>query len=69
VLSPLANGNTVLGGVDPTTGYSYGFDPQTGAPDLGRTMQEKEIFGGIAQLMGVDTSPVGLPDMPAMRKS
>ncbi len=68
ILSPMARGNSVLGGVDPQTGYTYGFDPQTGAPDPGRTMQEKEIFAGIAQIMGIDTSPAGLPDVSAMRR-
>ncbi|MFN3199612.1 MAG: hypothetical protein ACE366_14500 [Bradymonadia bacterium] len=68
MLSPLVNGNTLLGGVNPDTGFTYGFDPQTGAPDTGRNMEEAEIFAGQLQALGVDTSPAGLPDMPAMRK-
>lgn len=67
LLSPLVNGNRVLGGVDPATGLTYGFDPSTGAPDPGRTMQEREIYAGILHALGVDTSGSGLPDMPAMR--
>lgn len=67
IVSPLANGNRVLGGVDPDTGLTYGFDPRTGAPEPGREMAEAEIFAGICQMMGIDTGPVGLPDMPAMR--
>lgn len=67
-LSPLVNGNTVLGGVDPDTGFTYGFDPQTGAPDTGRNMEEAEIFAGQLQALGIDTSEANLPDMPAMRK-
>ncbi|ACY17904.1 hypothetical protein [Haliangium ochraceum] len=68
VLSPMARGNTVLGGVDPATGLTYGFDPRTGAPEPGRNMSEAEIFAGVIQALGVDTSGSGLPDMPAMRR-
>lgn len=68
LLSPLVRGNTLLGGVDANTGLTYGFDPATGAPDPGRTMTEAEIYAGIVQALGVDTSGSGLPDMPAMRR-
>lgn len=68
-LSPLANGNTVLGGVDPNTGLTYGFDPQTGAPDPGRNMDEPQVFAGLLQALSIDTSEASLPDIPAMRKS
>jgi len=68
ILSPLVNPG-VLGGVDPNTGLTYGFDPTSGAPDTGRTMTEPEIFAGILQALQVDTSGSGLPDMPAMRKT
>lgn len=69
VFSPLVPGNTLLGGVDPNTGLTYGFDPRTGAPETGRTMQEAEIFSGLLGALAVDTSGSGLPDMPAMRRS
>jgi hypothetical protein len=69
LISPLVNGNTILGGVDPDTGLTYGFDPYTGEPDPGRTMEEAEVFAGILQAMGVDTSEAGLGDIPAMRKA
>lgn len=69
IVSPLVNGGTVLGGVDPDTGLTYGFDPRTGAPEPGREMTEREIFAGIAQAVGVDTARAGLPDMPAMRRA
>ncbi|MEZ4461807.1 MAG: twin-arginine translocation signal domain-containing protein [bacterium] len=69
LISPLVNGNKVLGGVDPNTGLTYGFNPSTGEPDVGRTMEESEVFAGILQALGVDTSPARLPDMRAMRKA
>jgi hypothetical protein len=69
ILSPLANGNRVLGGVDPATALTYGFDPTTGDPQPNRTMQEKEIYSGLVHALGVDTTGSGLPDMRAMRKS
>lgn len=68
IVSPLVNGNRVLGGVDPDTGLTYGFDPRTGDPEPGRNMAEREIFAGIAQALGVDTANAGLPDVPAMRR-
>ena len=67
VCSPLVPGNTLRGGVDPDTALTYGFDPQTGEPDTGRTMEEAEIFSGLLGALGVDTSGSGLPDVPCMR--
>lgn len=71
ILSPLANGNKVLGGVDPTTGLTYGFNPEdpVGVPDRNKQMSEIEIYAGILHALGVDTSGSGLPDMRAMRKN
>lgn len=68
MFSPMVNGNKILGGVDPATCLTYGFDPMTGAPDPGRTMTEAHIFSGILGAMRVDTSGSNLPDVPAMRK-
>jgi hypothetical protein len=62
-ISPLVKGNTVLGGVNTTTGMTYGFNPTTGAPDVNREMSEGEIYAGLTQALGIDT---GLPDMSAM---
>ena len=69
IVSPLANGNHVLGGVDPNTGLTYGFDTTTGEPDKGRLMEEKQLYAGILQALDVDTSGSDLPDVPAMRRS
>lgn len=71
ILSPMANGNKVLGGVDPTTALTYGFDPENpqGVPDPAHNMSETQIYAGILHAMGVDTSGSGLPDMRAMRKN
>ena len=65
----LVRGNTILGGVDPNTGLTYGFDPNTGAPDPGRNMNEPEIFSGLLQALGIDTSEASLPNVPAMRNA
>jgi hypothetical protein len=69
IISPLANGNHVLGGVDPATGLTYGFDPATGAPDRNRNMAEADIYSGILGALKVDSSAVSLPDVRAMRKN
>ena len=68
IISPLVNGGRVLGGVDPETCMTYGFDPLTGAPDKGRTMTEAEIYSGILQALGIETPGANLPDMKAMLK-
>ena len=67
--SPLVPGDTLLGGVDPDTGLTYGFDPESGAPESGREMAEAEVFSGLLGALGVDTSGSGLPDVPAMSRS
>ena len=69
IISPLANGGRVLGGVNPDTLMTYGFDPETGRPDPGRNMVEKEVYSGIAHALGIDTAGSGLPDMRAMRRN
>lgn len=66
VISPLVEGDRVLGGVDPDTGMTYGYDPVTGAPDRGREMPEATLFAGLLQAMGIETPP-GLPRVPAIR--
>jgi hypothetical protein len=69
IVSPMANGGQVLGGVDPDTTLTYGFDPATGRPEPGREMAEAEIFAGILQALGVSTAGTGLRDMRAMRRA
>lgn len=69
IISPLANGGKVLGGVDPETILTYGFDPETGRPEPGRTMAESEIYSGIAHALGIEMAGSGLPDVRAMRRS
>lgn len=68
IVSPMVNGGKVLGGVDPGTILTYGFDPESGRPEPGRNMTEAEIYSGIAQAMGVGFAGSGLPDMRAMRR-
>ena len=71
VISPMANGNKVLGGVNPDTGYTHGFDldDPTGVPDPSRETSEKEVFAGLLGALGVDKTGSGLPDVRAMRKN
>lgn len=66
MLSPMLKGNTVLGGVDPLTTLTYGFDPRTGTPEPGKvSSNEPDIFSGVLTALGVDTSGSGLPDASA----
>ena len=57
----------VFGGVDARTAMTFGFDLQSGAPDPGRRTSERELYAGILQLLGVDTTEAGLPDVSALR--
>lgn len=67
-LGPLVKGDTVLGGVDPETGLTYGCDPASGAPDVGRKNSEAEVFSGLLSALKVDTAGSGLPDFSALPK-
>jgi hypothetical protein len=67
LISPMLKGNRVLGGVNPDTGLTYGFNLQTGAPDPGRLTSEPELFAGILDALRVDTSGSGLPSVVALR--
>lgn len=69
IISPMAKGNSILGGVDAKSGLTYGFNPTSGTPDKGRKTQERELFAGIVQTMGVDTKGSELPDMKSFRKA
>lgn len=62
----LLRGNTVLGGVDPETCLTYGYDLQTGQPAPGTEMSEEVLYSGVLAGLGVDTAGSGLPDVPAM---
>ena len=67
IVSPLVRGNRILGGVDPDTGLTFGYDPLTGAPNQSREMAENILFAGILEAMRIDTSGSGLPPVPAVR--
>ncbi len=66
MVSPLVPGNTVLGGVEPTTGMTYGWNPSTGAPLPAEVTAEGTVYAGIVQALGVDTAGSGLPAVPVM---
>ncbi|RKG76506.1 hypothetical protein D7W82_35250 [Corallococcus sp. CA049B] len=70
LLSPMVKGNTVLGGVDPNTTLTYGFDARTGAPQPGKvTSNEPDIFSGVLTAMGADLGGSGLPDASAFKRA
>jgi hypothetical protein len=54
MISPLLKGNAVYGGVDPTTGLTYGFDPTTGKPDKNVIYKEGDVYSVIAGALGLD---------------
>ncbi len=69
IVSPMAKGNTILGGVNPNTAQTYGFDPQTGTPDVNKTLSnERDIYAGVLHTLSVNTTGSGLPDARAFRK-
>ncbi|MDP1824037.1 MAG: hypothetical protein Q8L48_12370 [Archangium sp.] len=69
LISPMVKGNTVLGGVDPNTALTYGFDARTGAAVPGKmTSNEPDIYSGVLTAMGADLAGSGLPDASAFKK-
>ena len=57
----------LYGNINRATCMTYGFDLASGAEDQGRTTTERELYSGILQLLGVDTTEAGLPDVSAFR--
>jgi hypothetical protein len=69
IISPFVQGNKVLGGVDVTTGLTYGTDTSGKADPTKAPHSEKELFAGIAQVLGVDDTEIKTKDSswPDMR--
>lgn len=69
MVSPMVKGNTLLGGVDPATTLTYGFDARTGAPLPGKvSSNEADLYSGVLTAMGADLSGSGLPDASAFKR-
>lgn len=69
MLSPMVKGNTILGGIDPNTALTYGFDARTGVAVPGKmTSNEPDIYSGVLTAMGADLTGSGLPDASAFKK-
>lgn len=64
LISPLLKGNAAYGGVDPTTGLTYGFDPATGEPKTDTVLFERDVYCAIAHALNVDFP--GRTDFPAL---
>ncbi|MFO0595899.1 MAG: hypothetical protein U0228_11355 [Myxococcaceae bacterium] len=68
MISPMLKGNTVLGGVDPQTTLTYGFDARTGTAMPGKvSSNEPDIYSGVLTAMGADLTGSGLPDASAFK--
>lgn len=65
IISPMVRGNRILGGVDPDTGLTYGWNPTTGEPNRNEEMAERFVFSGILHALGVETSGANLPNVTA----
>ena len=66
IISPMMQGNKVFGGVDTTTGFTYGFNAETGEPDQNSKMTEKDVYSAVAHGLGIAFD--GRKDKPAMVK-
>ena len=69
IISPMANGGSVLGGVDPDTAMTYRIRSSVRSARSRTHNDRARIICGILQAMGVDTAPGGLPSMRAMVRS
>ncbi|MEM9487511.1 MAG: hypothetical protein AAGC55_00135, partial [Myxococcota bacterium] len=67
LISPLLAGNRVYGGVDPDTCRTYGFDPTSGAPAPGSSMDIGHVYSAIAQALDID-DVAGRRDMSIMMR-
>ncbi len=54
MISPLLNGNRIFGGIDPATGLTFGFNPESGEPERMRSMKEKDMYGAVCHAMGLN---------------
>ena len=54
IISPLIKGNRIYGGVSPSTGLTFGFNPLTGQPAPSRNTSEAEVDSLICQALGID---------------
>jgi len=69
MISPMVKGNTILGGVDPLTTLTYGFDARTGTAMPGKlTSNEPDLYSGVLTSMGADLAGSGLPDASAFKQ-
>lgn len=69
MISPMVKGNTILGGIDPNTVQTYGFDARTGTAIPGKvSSNEPDIYSGVLTAMGADLTGSGLPDASAFKK-
>ncbi|MEM6997055.1 MAG: hypothetical protein AAF721_41510, partial [Myxococcota bacterium] len=66
IVSSLTPGNTVLGGVEPTTGMTFGWNPSNGNDLPEEVTPEGTVYAGILQALDVDTAGSGLPAVPVM---
>jgi hypothetical protein len=64
LISPLLKGNRVYGGVDPKTGYTFGFDRMTGESLPDKQLNEADVYSIIAHAMGIEFP--GRIDYPAV---
>lgn len=65
MISPMLKGNQVFGGIDQSTGLTYGFDPNTGAPNRSAKLgREGDVYSVIAQAFGIEFKK--RRDKPAM---
>jgi hypothetical protein len=64
IVSPLVRGNRVYGGMDSSTGFTYGFDRTSGAAVPGALMNEGDIYSAVAHALDVPFAT--RLDMPAI---
>ena len=65
-ISPMLNGNKVYGGVDATTGITFGYNADTGEPDPASLKNEKDVYSAVAHGLGISFE--GRKDQNAMVK-
>ena len=56
-----------MGGIDNSTGLTYGFDLKTGQPTPNKQTEEKAFFSTLVSALDIDKSGTDLDDVPAIK--
>jgi len=54
IISPLIKGHRIAGGINPSSGLTYGCDLATGTPDASKVLFERDVYSLILAALGIN---------------